>query len=86
MGDDVALHPMARMPGLLTQPATACGGWLCLIPPSSAGLQITGEEFCRAIRSGDVSPSQATFATAVDLHHLIDAIGEASAQGRQVTL
>jgi len=42
--------------------------------------------FVQAIRSGDGSPSDATFATAVDLHRLIDAIGESSVQGRQVTV
>ena len=42
--------------------------------------------FARAIRSGDVSPSYATFDTAVDLHRLIDAIGESSIQGRQITV
>jgi predicted dehydrogenase len=40
--------------------------------------------FARAIRSGDVSPSHATFETAVDLHRLIDAIKGASEQGRQI--
>jgi len=40
--------------------------------------------FAKAIRSGDVSPSYATFATAVDLHRCIDAIGQASTQGRQI--
>ena len=40
--------------------------------------------FAKAIRTGDVSPSYATFATAVDLHHLIDAISASSAQGQQV--
>jgi predicted dehydrogenase len=40
--------------------------------------------FARAIRSGDVSPSNATFETAVDLHRLIDAIRESSEQGRQI--
>ncbi len=40
--------------------------------------------FAKAIRTGDVSPSYATFETAVDLHHLIDAISAASAQGQQV--
>jgi predicted dehydrogenase len=42
--------------------------------------------FARAIRSGEVSPSKATFATAVDLHRLIDAIRESSVQGRQITV
>jgi predicted dehydrogenase len=42
--------------------------------------------FARAIRSGEVSPSQATFATAVDLHRLIDAMRESSVQGRQITM
>jgi predicted dehydrogenase len=40
--------------------------------------------FAKAIRSGDCSPSYATFDTAVDLHRLIDAIGESSTQGRQI--
>ena len=40
--------------------------------------------FARAIRSGDCAPSYATFDTAVDLHRLIDAIGESSTQGRQI--
>jgi len=40
--------------------------------------------FAKAIRTGDVSPSYATFETAVDLHRLIDAISAASAQGQQV--
>src|SRR5262245_16127631 len=40
--------------------------------------------FAKAIRTGDVSPSYATFETAVDLHHLIDAISAASTQGQQV--
>jgi predicted dehydrogenase len=39
--------------------------------------------FAKAIRSGDVSPSYATFDTAVELHRFIDAIGESSTQGRQ---
>ena len=42
--------------------------------------------FARAIRSGEVSPSKATFATAVDLHRLIDAMRESSVQGRQITV
>ena len=42
--------------------------------------------FAKAIRTGDASPSYATFATAVDLHRLIDAIRESSEQGRQVTV
>jgi predicted dehydrogenase len=42
--------------------------------------------FARAIRSGEVSPSNATFATAVDLHRLIDAMRESSVQGRQITV
>jgi len=42
--------------------------------------------FARAIRSGDVAPSNATFETAVDLHRLIDAMRESSEQGRQVTV
>ena len=42
--------------------------------------------FARAIRSGEVSPSQATFATAVDLHRLIDAMRASSVQGRQITM
>jgi predicted dehydrogenase len=42
--------------------------------------------FARAIRSGEVSPSKATFATAVDLHRLIDAIRESSVQGRHITV
>jgi predicted dehydrogenase len=42
--------------------------------------------FARAIRSGEVSQSNATFATAVDLHRLIDAMRESSVQGRQVTV
>jgi predicted dehydrogenase len=40
--------------------------------------------FARAIRSSDVSPSNATFETAVDLHRLIDAMWESSEQGRQI--
>ncbi len=40
--------------------------------------------FARAIRSGDVSPSNATFETAVDLHRLIDAMRESAEQGRQI--
>jgi len=40
--------------------------------------------FARAIRSSDVSPSNATFETAVDLHRLIDAMRESSEQGRQI--
>jgi len=40
--------------------------------------------FARAIRGGE--SRQPTFATAVDLHRLIDAIGQASASGRQVTV
>jgi predicted dehydrogenase len=42
--------------------------------------------FARAIRSGEISPSKATFATAVDLHRLIDAMRESSVQGRQITV
>ena len=42
--------------------------------------------FARAIRSGEVSPSKATFATAVDLHRLIDAMRASSVQGRQITV
>lgn len=42
--------------------------------------------FAKAIRSGDVSPSFATFETAVELHRLIDAIGESATQGRHVTV
>jgi predicted dehydrogenase len=42
--------------------------------------------FARAIRSGDVSPSRATFETAVDLHRLIDAMRQSSEQGHQVTV
>ena len=42
--------------------------------------------FAKAIRSGDVSPSYATFETAVDLHRLIDALRESAAQGRQITV
>jgi predicted dehydrogenase len=42
--------------------------------------------FARAIRSGDVSPSNATFETAVDLHRLIDAIKKSSEQGCQVAV
>jgi predicted dehydrogenase len=40
--------------------------------------------FARAIRSSDVSPSNATFETAVDLHRLIDAMRDSSEQGRQI--
>jgi predicted dehydrogenase len=40
--------------------------------------------FAKAIRTGDVSPSYATFATAVDLHRLLDAISASSAHGQQV--
>ena len=40
--------------------------------------------FAEAIRSGQ--NRQPTFATAVELHHLIDAISEASATGREVTV
>jgi predicted dehydrogenase len=40
--------------------------------------------FARAIRAGDVSPSHATFETAVDLHRLIDAMRDSSEQGRQI--
>jgi predicted dehydrogenase len=40
--------------------------------------------FAQAIRDG--SGHQPTFATAVDLHHLIDAIGQASDSGREATL
>jgi predicted dehydrogenase len=40
--------------------------------------------FAKAIRTGDGSPSYATFATAVDLHRLLDAISASSAQGQQV--
>ena len=40
--------------------------------------------FAKAIRTGDVSPSYATFETAVGLHRLIDAISASSAQGQQV--
>src|SRR6202035_230217 len=39
--------------------------------------------FARAIRDG--TSSQPDFATAVDLHRLVDAIKEASDQGREVT-
>jgi predicted dehydrogenase len=42
--------------------------------------------FARALRSGEITPSQATFTTAVDLHRLIDAIRESSVQGRQITV
>jgi predicted dehydrogenase len=42
--------------------------------------------FARAIRSGEVAPSKATFATAVDLHRLIDAIRESSVRGRQIAV
>jgi predicted dehydrogenase len=42
--------------------------------------------FARAICSGEVAPSQATFATAVDLHRLIDAIRESSVRGRQIAV
>jgi predicted dehydrogenase len=42
--------------------------------------------FARAIRSGDVSPSYATFETAVDLHRLLDTLRESAAQGRQITI
>ena len=42
--------------------------------------------FARAIRSGEISPSKATFATAVDLHRLIDAMRESSVQGRQIAV
>jgi len=40
--------------------------------------------FAKAIRTGDGSPSSATFATAVDLHRLLDAISASAAQGQQV--
>src|SRR5262249_1536488 len=42
--------------------------------------------FAKAIRTGDVSPSYATFETAVDLHHLIDAISASSGQGQPMRL
>jgi predicted dehydrogenase len=40
--------------------------------------------FAKAIRTGDVAPSYATFDTAVGLHRLIDTIRESSEQGRQL--
>jgi predicted dehydrogenase len=40
--------------------------------------------FARAIRDGE--SHQPTFATAVDLHRLIDAIKQASDDGREVTI
>jgi len=40
--------------------------------------------FAKAIRTGDVAPSYATFDTAVSLHRLIDTIRESSEQGRQL--
>jgi predicted dehydrogenase len=40
--------------------------------------------FAKAIRTGDVAPSYATFDTAVSLHRLIDTIRQASEQGRQL--
>jgi predicted dehydrogenase len=42
--------------------------------------------FAKAIRSGDVSPSSATFDTAVSLHRFIDAIEASSTQGRQIAV
>mgnify|MGYP003394049203 CR=1 FL=1 len=40
--------------------------------------------FARAIRTGDASPSYATFETAVDLHRLIDTLSASSTSGRQL--
>lgn len=40
--------------------------------------------FAKAIRTGDASPSYATFATAVELHRLIDTIGASSADGQRL--
>jgi hypothetical protein len=44
--------------------------------------------FARAIRNGSIRGGeghQPTFATAVDLHRLVDAIKQASDNGREVT-
>lgn len=43
-------------------------------------------QFARAIRTGAAPPGSPTFDTAVNLHRLIDAIEESSAQGRQITV
>jgi predicted dehydrogenase len=40
--------------------------------------------FAKAIRTGDVAPSYATFDTAVSLHRLLDTIRQASEQRRQL--
>jgi hypothetical protein len=40
--------------------------------------------FARAIHNGN--SQHPTFATAVELHHLVDAIKQASDSGREVTL
>ncbi len=42
--------------------------------------------FAKAIRSGDVTPSYATFDTAVDLHRFVDTIRESSEQGCQIAM
>ncbi len=42
--------------------------------------------FAKAIRTGDVSPSFATFDTAVSLHRLVDAINASSAHGQRVSV
>jgi predicted dehydrogenase len=41
-------------------------------------------QFARAIRAGE--SRLPTFATAVDLHHLVDAIKQASDSGREVRI
>lgn len=41
--------------------------------------------FAKAIRTGDASPSYATFATAVELHRLIDTLSASSDKGQRLT-